>query len=239
MSSPQRAKGRPLFDPNALDDELDDAWPTQVRTPAASPDQTAQQVGAVPPTKQPTQALHTTPEGTGSTASSASGEASPPTPVQHRSSVSSRPSEPTGPRRAARGATGGAEQKRFRPPEVLLAAEVYDAIYQLQIAEKKRRRALARSMGVIVLDAIEAHAAQLRTAWSAAADEVGEGGLFVRPSAAVVSHRRRHVKAPRSVVLSGVNAANGARLDELVDEWGAGTRSALVEQALRYEFKLL
>ena len=58
----------------------------------------------------------------------------------------------------------------------------------------------------------------------------------MRPASDAVPRRRRHAVTPRNVVLSGVNAANARRLDELVTAWGAGTRSALVEQALRYEF---
>jgi hypothetical protein len=35
-----------------------------------------------------------------------------------------------------------------------------------------------------------------------------------------------------------VTPTNAQRLDDLVTAWEAGTRSALVEQALRYEFQL-
>jgi hypothetical protein len=122
---------------------------------------------------------------------------------------------------------------------VLLSAEVYDELYRVQIAEKKVRRGLARTMGTIVLDAIEAHAPRLATTWTSQQFAVGEGQLFERPSSNAVPRRRRHATAPRTVVLSGVTAANGQRLDNLVQAWGAGTRSALVEQALRYEFGLL
>jgi hypothetical protein len=126
--------------------------------------------------------------------------------------------------------------KRSRPPEVLLSSEVYDELYRVQIAEKKVRRGLARTMGTIVMDAIEAHAPALATTWSSQHFAVGEGQLFERPSSKAVPRRRRHASTPRTVVLSGVTAANGQRLDNLVQAWGAGTRSALVEQALRYEF---
>lgn len=120
----------------------------------------------------------------------------------------------------------------------MLSSEVYDELYRTQIAEKKVRRGLARTMGVIVLDAIEAHATRLATTWSNQQFAVGEGQLFERPSSNAVPPRRRHVTAPRTVVLSGVTAANGQRLDQLVQAWGSGTRSALVEQALRYQFGL-
>ena len=136
-------------------------------------------------------------------------------------------------------AAPGSVRKRTRPPEVLLSSEVYDELYRVQIAEKKVCRGLARTMGTIVLDAIEAHASRLATTWTTERYAVGEGQLFERPSSNAVPRRRRHATAPRTVVLSGVTAANGQRLDNLVQAWGAGTRSALVEQALRYEFGLL
>ncbi|BBX54509.1 hypothetical protein GCM10009645_20720 [Mycolicibacterium poriferae] len=120
-----------------------------------------------------------------------------------------------------------------------MSAEVYDELYRVQIAEKKVRRGLARTMGAIVLDAIEAHATRLATTWADQRFAVGEGQLFERPSSNAVPRRRRHATAPRTVVLSGVSAANGKRLDDLVQAWNAGTRSALVEQALRYEFAVL
>jgi hypothetical protein len=115
---------------------------------------------------------------------------------------------------------------------------VYDELYRVQIAEKKSRKSLARTMGQIVMDAIEAHADRLVTTWTVQEYAVGEGQLFERPASTAVPRRRRHAKPPRTVVLSGVTAANGQRLDNLVAEWNAGTRSALVEQALRYEFDL-
>jgi hypothetical protein len=130
--------------------------------------------------------------------------------------------------------------KRIRPPEVLLSSEVYDELYKVVLAEKKVRRGLARPMGGIVLDAIEAHASRLATTWSNQQPAtVGEGQLFARPSSNAVPRRRRHATAPRTVVLSGVTPANAERLDDLVMVWDTGTRSALVEQALRYEFALL
>jgi hypothetical protein len=136
--------------------------------------------------------------------------------------------------------TAASAAKRVRPPEVLLSSDVYDELYRVQIAEKKTRRGLARTMGAIVLDAIEAHAARLATTWTNQEPaSVGEGQLFERPSSNAVPRRRRHVTAPRTVVLSGVTPTNARRLDDLVATWEAGTRSALVEQALRYEFHLL
>jgi hypothetical protein len=122
---------------------------------------------------------------------------------------------------------------------VLLSAEVYEEFYRVLLAEKKLRRGLARTMGTIVLDAIEAHAPRLATTWANQQAAVGEGQLFERPSSNAVPRRRRHAHPPRTVVLSGVTASNAQRLDDLVQAWNAGTRSALVEQALRYAFELL
>ncbi|MBB3753692.1 hypothetical protein FHT44_006214 [Mycolicibacterium sp. BK634] len=219
--TPPRAKSKPVFDPSALDDDLDDLWPGKPTPPRP-------QTVATTPRPAPTAAPVSAPAAP-----------SPATPAPRPSAAKPLPATPASRLRSvAAAASAGQAQTRYRPPEVLLSAEVYDALYQLQIAEKKSRRGLARPMGAIVLDAIERHADRLATTWDTMEDTVGEGGLFARPSSSAVPRRRRHAVAPRTVVLSGVNAANGRRLDELVPAWGAGTRSALVEQALRYEFNL-
>ncbi|ULN44693.1 hypothetical protein MI149_29810 (plasmid) [Mycolicibacterium crocinum] len=220
--TPPRAKSKPVFDPSALNDDLDDLWPGKpTAPPRPQPVATTAQPSPSPPP--------------------VSAQAAPPSAAQAPQPPVAVPS-PAAPaprlRSVSAAAAAGEVQTRYRPPEVLLSAEVYDALYHLQITEKKTRRGLARPMGAIVLDAIEKHADQLATTWDAMEDTVGEGGLFARPSSSAVPRRRRHAVAPRTVVLSGVNAANGRRLDELVPAWGAGTRSALVEQALRYEFNL-
>ncbi len=238
--TPPRTKAKPVFDPSALDDELDDLWPApnaRVQAPepatqsavsaAERPSSSATPAVTEPsrrpaPMPQPARALaHSTPAAVS-------------TPVTPATSDHSEPR-----RRLASVTTQSAATKRARPPEVLLAAEVYDELYRVQIAEKKVRRGLARTMGAIVLDAIEAHAPRLATTWSHPQFAVGEGQIFERLSSNAVPRRRRHVSAPRTVVLSGVTASNGQRLDDLVQAWNAGTRSALVEQALRYEFDLL
>lgn len=237
--SPSRQKGKPVFDPSALDQDLDELWPTsnarvQADQPAASVSEPP--APARPPAAASARDASTSPAGS--------------EPKERRQApVRSAPA--AGPK-SANGAQGDQRRrlatvtaapspvkKRLRPPEVLLSAEVYDELYRVQIAEKKVRRGLARTMGTIVLDAIEAHAPRLATTWTSQQFAVGEGQLFERPSSNAVPRRRRHATAPRTVVLSGVTAANGQRLDNLVQAWGAGTRSALVEQALRYEFGLL
>ena len=227
--SPSRARGKPLFDSDALDQDLDDLWPVQKSSPS-TPTQ--------PPV--PTQRPAEPPLTPGSAHADAPPPAITPTPATQPATASAPPTvnngQPAQPRPLAAAARPA---KRTRPPEVLLSAEVYDELYRTQIAEKKVRRGLARTMGAIVLDAIETHAAKLATTWTNQQYAVGEGQLFERPSSNAVPRRRRHATAPRTVVLSGVTAANGQRLDNLVQAWAAGTRSALVEQALRYEFGLL
>lgn len=232
--TPTRQKAKPVFDPSALDQDLDDLWPApkthQTPQPVAPPSAPA---APSTPHRTPTPPPPAT---TTSPAQPASPATPSPTAVPPTAVLLTTPAaQPTN-------HTGDAQQPnkaRIRPPEVLLSSEVYDELYRVQLAEKKVRRGLARTMGAIVLDAIEAHATRLATTWANQQDAVGEGQLFERPSSNAVPRRRRHATAPRTVVLSGVTAANGQRLDNLVLAWGAGTRSALVEQALRYEFDLL
>ena len=236
--STARQKRKPVFDPSALDEDLDDLWPA--RPAAAAAPQAAEPIAATPATP-PSAELP----------SKAALPPAAPQPTRDSAAAQVRPSQTpaTTPANGAPSdqprhlatvtAAPGSVRKRTRPPEVLLSSEVYDELYRVQIAEKKVRRGLARTMGTIVLDAIEAHATRLATTWTTERFAVGEGQLFERPSSNAVPRRRRHATAPRTVVLSGVTAANGQRLDHLVQAWGAGTRSALVEQALRYEFGLL
>ena len=227
MSS-SRQKAKPVFDPHALDQDLEELWPLpQSRTPPPVAGTDAVTEPAAPPP------AHSAPPIEHAPARSATAPTASPMPSTSGGQVDRRR------RLASVSASSSPAPKRFRPPEVLLSAEVYDELYRVQIAEKKVRRGLARTMGAIVLDAIEAHATRLATTWADQRFAVGEGQLFERPSSNAVPRRRRHATAPRTVVLSGVSAANGKRLDDLVQAWNAGTRSALVEQALRYEFAVL
>lgn len=231
MSS-SRPKAKAVFDPSALDDDLDEMWPSApARQPARPLDVSSPAPVAVTSAAPEVTPLPVEP----AQAYGASGPARSASP--RTSSVDGRRA---GRRSSSVTVTAAGAPKRVRPPEVLLSSEVYDELYRVQIAEKKTRRGLARTMGAIVLDAIEAHAARLATTWTNQQPaSVGEGQLFERPSSNAVPRRRRHVTAPRTVVLSGVTPANARRLDDLVATWEAGTRSALVEQALRYEFHLL
>ncbi len=237
--SPTRTKRKPVFDPSALDDDLDDLWPpgpaavVPNREPSAEP---AVSVAPPPPpaTDPPAPAQPSvTPKPPTDTAPA------PSVPIPARPAKPANSTHSDQRRHVTTTAAPKLAQKRARPPEVLLSGEVYDELYRVQIAEKKVRRGLARTMGAIVMDAIEAHAERLATTWSSELFAVGEGQLFERRASTAVPRRRRHATAPRTVVLSGVTAANKERLDDLVHEWDAGTRAALVEQALRYEFGLI
>jgi hypothetical protein len=219
-----RPRRKPVFDPNALDDELDELLsPPPPVAPATKAPASSADLGEAP------DRLSRTASAAAVSDLSAERDANPTRTEsvdsgRHLNAVPAPDSAP----------------KRTRPPEALLSSEVYDELYRVQIAEKKARRGLARPMGVIVLDAIEAHAGRLASTWAnQPAASVGEGQLFERPASTAVPRRRRHVTAPRTVVLSGVTVANAQRLDDLVKFWDAGTRSALVEQALRYEFDLM
>lgn len=144
------------------------------------------------------------------------------------------------PQPASRRPRAGLKPKgaRFRPPDAILSGDVYRELTRVSATER-RRHGKARSFGVIVLDAIEHHADRLEHAWSvepAAAPE--PGSLFIRPTSAAVPERRSHRQPPRTISLAGIDAANAQLLDEYATKWGAGSRSALVEQALRYEFEL-
>lgn len=231
MSS-SRPKAKPVFDPSALDDDLDEMWPAAPARPPARPVEVSRPA--------PPEAASAVPEETSSQVKPAQASGVPEPGRSQSPTASSGDARRPGRRLNSVTVTAAGPAKRVRPPEVLLSSEVYDELYRVQIAEKKTRRGLARTMGAIVLDAIEAHAARLATTWTNQQPaSVGEGQLFERPSSNAVPRRRRHVTAPRTVVLSGVTPANARRLDDLVAAWEAGTRSALVEQALRYEFHLL
>jgi hypothetical protein len=128
---------------------------------------------------------------------------------------------------------------KSRPPEVSLSVEVYQRLSRVSASEKVKNRGKARTFGIIVLDAIEHHADRLATAWQVTPQSAPEpGALFVRQSEPAVPPRRRHVLPPRLVPLAGIDATNARLLDDFVDKWGTGTRSALVEQALRFEFNV-
>ena len=224
--SATRQKAKPVFDPSALDDDLDDLWPAPNTKPAAPHQSVAPAARPAAPAPPPPVA-------------SAAAAAPMPMVIPAEPAQSAAATRPPAVKRSRPAGAASPSTPRTRPPEVLLSAEVYEEFYRVLLAEKKLRRGLARTTGTIVLDAIEAHAPRLATTWANQQAAVGEGQLCERPSSNAVPRRRRHAHPPRTVVLSGVTASNAQRLDNLVLAWNAGTRSALVEQALRYAFELL
>ena len=147
-----------------------------------------------------------------------------------RGTAKSRESRPGGQSRTAAAATPG----RVAPPEVALAPEVYVALRELTLQERAMNPATARTYGRVALDAIEAHADELARLWDTSRATAGAGaGLFSSPAQARSSARRRHVQAPARVPLAGVLGSDVDTLNALAREWGAGSRSALVEAALR------
>lgn len=117
-----------------------------------------------------------------------------------------------------------------------MSADVYARLHGVAIEERRTKHSQARPFGKIVIDAIRAHASRLQTAWAPATDTDASDDLFVLDEPTAVPKRRRHASPPKTVPLSGINPENATRLDAYVQQWGAGTRSALVEQALRFEF---
>jgi hypothetical protein len=135
------------------------------------------------------------------------------------------------PRRKAK-PRGDTAPTRVAPPEVYLPPAVYTALRELTLEERQRDRATARAYGQVVLDAVEKHAHELQRHWTAEPVETS-GGLFKRRDVGTQPRRRRHSEIQARVPLAGIIASDTATLDALAEEWSAGSRSALVEQALR------
>ncbi|OZD03400.1 hypothetical protein CH275_16635 [Rhodococcus sp. 06-235-1A] len=120
---------------------------------------------------------------------------------------------------------------RLAPPEVALPEEVYSVLRSLTLAERTADPTTARSYGQVVLDAVEKHADDLKGHWAKPVVSTGTG-LFRRVETGRPT-RRRHNSPRARVPLAGVINTDAAVLDQLASDWGAGSRSALVEQALR------
>lgn len=134
------------------------------------------------------------------------------------------------------GAPRPADAARRKPPAAWISSVVYTRLVEFSDAEKRDRRSAARPFGVIVMDAIEKHADRLSTLWKGAGiDSPAPGQLFVRERH---SRYRRHDLPPRSITLQGVGPENGKLLKRLQKQWGAGSVSDLVEQALRLELNI-
>lgn len=121
-------------------------------------------------------------------------------------------------------------ESRVSPAEVAIAPDVYRSLRAVTLQERASTPTTARSYGRVALDAIEAHSDQLAGYWKA--PQAPATGLFSRRDAET-PRRRRHMQAPARVPLAGIIASDIRLLDQLATDWGAGSRSALVEVALR------
>lgn len=147
------------------------------------------------------------------------------------------------PRKTARPAAAASDApvKRAKPavsrratnstPEAHVAAVVAEALRQLTHAEKQQR-GQGRSYGAVVLDAIEQHMDEIQRHFDPVANAKPAGRLFARVDNSR-PRRRRHAEPPVKIPLAGIIAADIAQLDELVVQWHAGSRSALVDKALQ------
>jgi len=122
-------------------------------------------------------------------------------------------------------------------PTAEISADNLAKLRNLNLAEKKKNPAKARTYGQIVLDAIDAGQEELARHWKQAdTAEKAAGSLFTRQP--VVRQRRRHIAPPAKIALTGLNPADAKTIDEqLVVDWGAPSRSALVDEALTLYFK--
>ncbi|MCA2249755.1 hypothetical protein JF729_18420 [Mycobacterium intracellulare] len=201
-----------VFDESALDDDLDEFLP---RVGLGSrPEQAAPTPVAQPgPVEAPVS----------------------PAPVETDQSVGERAPRAATPARRVTRTTSDLEAEGN--PTAEISADNLTKLRNLNLAEKKKNPATARTYGQIVLDAIDAGHEELSRHWKLS--EKGErapGSLFTRQP--VVRKRRRHIAPPAKIALTGLNAADARTIDEqLVKEWGAPSRSALVDEALTLYFK--
>ena len=127
-----------------------------------------------------------------------------------------------------------AAPSRVRPPEASIAPDVFRALRDLALSERTADPSNARTYGQIVLDAVEDNATVLSKHWRTAR-KAKPSALYQR---SVTTRRRRNIEAPARVALAGIIASDAEQLDRLAEEWGAGSRSALTEQALRLYLKV-
>lgn len=125
--------------------------------------------------------------------------------------------------------------RSIRPPEASIAYAVYTRLLEVSADEKHQKGLAARPYGVIVMDALDRHASALKKRWTETpAESATSNSLFVRSDTALL--RRKRTGSKKTIPLSGISAENRGLLDRYAQEWNAGGRSALVEEALRLEF---
>ncbi|MEN4466860.1 hypothetical protein VXE65_32980 [Mycolicibacterium conceptionense] len=123
-------------------------------------------------------------------------------------------------------------------PSVQVDPALHDRLVKLTSKERARNTTTARTFAQVVLDAVEKHQANLAEFWVKPTEPQGSG-LFRRQKVTTSPKRRRkHEKPPARIPLGGIDPVDLATLDRLALDWNAGSRSALVEQALRFEFNM-
>ncbi|MBU8820847.1 hypothetical protein KL864_33830 [Mycolicibacterium goodii] len=123
-------------------------------------------------------------------------------------------------------------------PSAQVDPAIHDRLVKLTAKERARNTTTARTFAQVVLDAVEKHQGELAQFWMTP-DQPQGTGLFRRQKVAnSPKRRRRHDKPPARIPLGGIDPVDLATLDKLAVEWNAGSRSALVEQALRFEFNM-
>lgn len=150
------------------------------------------------------------------------------------------PRKAAAPKSAAAGTDTSAKRTRTTPAraravqtiaEAHVAARVAEALRHLTHSEKQQR-GKGRSYGEVVLDAIEEHETELRQHFQELVNAKPSGRLFSRVDQ-TRPRRRRHTEPPVKIPLAYIIAPDIQLLDNLVDEWQAGSRSALVDEALK------
>lgn len=211
-----------VFDESAYDDDLDEFMPkVGVGNRAGQAESTPTPTAVAPPASAQTLAPVETP------APPISGEGN-----QSAGEKVQRVVTPRAPR-----VTKTVDRDGEGNPTAEISADNQAKLRNLNLAEKKKNPAKARTYGQIVLDAIDAGQEELARHWKQAdTAEKAPGSLFTRQP--VVRQRRRHTAPPAKIALTGLNATDAKTIDEqLVPEWGAPSRSALVDEALTLYFK--
>lgn len=212
-SSPDRSEGLAgLLRPSkpAADSPSEDAAPASASAPAEERTSTEDDPAAGEPraqnrAAQPTDRLHS---------DSDNRSLSPKVPARGRRTARSRPGRPASPN------TPGDDLLRLVP--VNLDVSVHSVL-------KDFATRVDRPFATIVLEAIESNADELTQAWLEAAAS-SAGRLFVGRAAPQQRRRRRE---PAQQILLRMDSRDADTLDQLVSDWGAPSRSALVTEALR------
>ncbi|MFE3001815.1 hypothetical protein ACFXG4_43410 [Nocardia sp. NPDC059246] len=166
-------------------------------------------------------------------------------PANGHSSNGPAPAAPKSARKAAAPKTtssgdAGTKRPRTAPARTKAAQTIAEAHVTARVAEalrqlthsEKQQRGKGRSYGEVVLDAIEEYETELRTHFQEQANAQPTGRLFRRVDQ-TRPRRRRHTEPPVKIPLAGIIAPDIELLDNLVIEWQAGSRSALVDEALK------